>query len=278
MTAGGWGIGSWGVSPWGTGEMPAAPGAGAQVYASGDRTVRLLLPFEPQHRYPTQVGDALNPKTWVLRFPATGRQVHVLSVREVRDTEYELRTLELLANDLTELELRAPDLLYANGAPVLGFLATFGGQSSLPNSTQQLQTTAAGYALTDVANPQTPNSPTGGTLVVTSAGEYRSVTGTALLKKLIVRRLQSNPGDFFHLPAYGAGLREKVPMAQSDLRRLAKRIEEQVLLEPEVEAVAVSLTLQPAAGILVVNLVVKVTPSGEQVQIGLSIPGGGVAL
>lgn len=273
----GWGTAPWGTSEWGTGTA-LLPTEGARVYATGDRRVRVILSFVPQARYPTQVGDALNPKTWQIEQAASGRQIRVLAAIKISPTEFELHTLETLANSLVGIELRAPDLLTSTGAPVLGFYAIMAGQQSVVNSTQQLQTTAAGYGLRDLANPQTPNSPVGGTLQMTAGGDYKSVTGSDLLRKLILRRLMSSPGDFFHLPEYGAGLQEKVPMAETDLRRLAKLIESQIQLEPEVEAARVNLTLRAADNTLVVQMTVLIAASGERIELGLGLPINGLSV
>lgn len=276
-TQAGWGTAPWGTGEWGTGGG-ILPTEGARVYATGDRRVRVILPFEPQARYPTQIGDALNTKTWRLEEAISGRPIRVLAALKISPFEFELHTLETLANSLVGIELRAPDLLTATGTPVLGFYAIMAGQQSVTNSSQQLQTTAAGYALRDLANPQTPNSPVGGTLQMTAGGDYKNVTGSDLLKKLILRRLMSAPGDFFHLPDYGAGLQEKLPMAQTDLRRLSKLIESQVQLEPEVEAVNVNLTMRAADNTLVVQMDVSIAASGERIQLGFNLPIGGVSV
>lgn len=278
MTTRGWGMGSWGTSPWGTGEAPPIPGAFGKIFATGDRKVRVALTFEPAHNSGTTTGDALNPKTWIVTNPDTGKRYHVVSVRQRSPTEYELGTLETLENALITLKLEAPTLRTLQGAPVLGFAVDFQGNVATSNFSQQAQTSAAGYALRDVANPPTPNSPVGGTLEVTAAGDYKTVTGAPLIKKLILRRLMATPGDFFHLPTYGLGLNEKVPMAATDLRRLSKEIEDTVRLEPEVDAVKASLTMIAASQTLVVQMQVRLRQTGETVAVGLSVSTAGVQL
>lgn len=274
----GWGTTEWGRGPWGLGAEvdPAVPPA--YVYASGDRTIRVTLTFEPLWQSPIGLGDARNPKTWHIEEPSTGRVFNVLAVRRISSTELELTTLQPLRTSLSELALTAPTLKAVNGSAVLNFAAPFAGQQTVSNSTDQLKTQAVGYSLRDVANPPTPNSPVGGTLQVTAGGDYQSVTGTALLRKLIMRRLISKPGDFFHLPTYGAALEEKVPMATTDLRQLAKHIETQLRLEPEVTDAAVRLTLQAASNTLVVQMTVAVAPTGEKIELGLDYPTAGLAL
>lgn len=273
----GWGLGDWGISPWGTGETGLLDSYG-RIFATGDRRIRVILTFEPTHQSVNTVGDALCPRTWIVSEPVTGRRFHVLAVVEISPTEYDLTTLELLENALVQLQLTAPALKYVTGAPVVGFSIGFAGQVATYNATAQAQNAAAGYSLRDVANPPTPNSPVGGTLEVTSEGDYKSVSGAPLIRKLIMRRLVSKPGDFFHLPAYGAGLNEKVPLASTDLRRLSKLIEQQVMLEPDVAAVKVSLSMIAASQTLVIQMQVRLQQTGETVAVGLSVSNGSVQL
>lgn len=275
MTTGGWGVGQWGVSPWGLGTTEEAPTFG-RIYATGDRRVRVSLTFEPAHSSVIASGDALNPRTWIITEPVTGRRFRVLAVSEVSSTEYDLNTLELLANAQITLQLASTTLRYSNGAPVLNFFIDFAGQVATYNATLEAQTAAAGYSLRDVANPPTPNSPVGGTLQVTAGGDYKSVTGASLIRKLIMRRLVSTPGDFFHLPTYGAGLAEKVPLAATDLRRLTKLIEDQVKLEPSVDAVKVQLSMIAASQTLVVQMQVRLRQTGDMVAVGLAVSNNAV--
>lgn len=83
----------------------------------------------------------------------------------------------------------------------------------------------------------------GGTLTVETSGDYGSVSGDELVKKLIFRRLISSPGDFFHLPEYGLGLSEKEIVHSANLVQLKAEVERQILLEREVEEASVRLTI-----------------------------------
>lgn len=117
-----------------------------------------------------------------------------------------------------------------------------------------------------------------GTLVIEPGGDYASMTGAELIKKLILRRLTTKPGDFFHLPNYGIGLREKEPLPVADLRKLAKAIELQVAQEPEVAAVKATLTYSASAAVLNVRVQVQLKPSGQQVAVAVAVPTGQVVL
>ncbi len=119
---------------------------------------------------------------------------------------------------------------------------------------------------------------TSGTLVIESDGDYASMTGAELIKKLILRRLTTKPGDFFHLPNYGIGLREKEPLPVADLRKLAKAIELQVAQEPEVAAVKATLAYSASAAVLNVRVQAQLKTSGQQVAVAVAVPTGQVVL
>jgi hypothetical protein len=128
----------------------------------------------------------------------------------------------------------------------------------------------------DISNPQIPAEMLGvlgGTLVLTSGGDYESVTGADLVRKLLIRRLLSSPGDFFHLPEYGIGFRLKEPVVVSNLVSLKAEIEKQALREPEVEDVNASVTLD-ANGILTVLLRARLRSSGQQIDVKVPVAAG----
>lgn len=116
------------------------------------------------------------------------------------------------------------------------------------------------------------------TLTTTSGGDYASMTGEPFVKKLILRRLISKPGDFFHLPNYGIGLRVKEPLPNTDLRKLAKAIEMQVAMEPEVLAVKASLSYASSSAILYINLKVQLRQTGQIMPVSLAVSNGQVVL
>lgn len=274
----GWGRGDWGESGWGTG-LEAISGLGAgRAYSVGDRVVRVELPFEPQHADSSVFGDATNPKTWRITADNTGRIITPMSVATINRYTYEILTLQLLESAAYTMTLDAEALLLRGGAVLAPLSWQFQGSQLVSNTTNQAKTTAAGLALRDVANPQTPNSPVGGTLQITAGGDYKPVTGEALVRKLIIRRLISKKGDFFHLPNYGAGLRVKDVIATTDMRKLATEIERQVQLEPEVEAAAVSLSYTAAASALVVQLQVRLRQTGQDVSVSFAVPSGTMQL
>ncbi len=112
----------------------------------------------------------------------------------------------------------------------------------------------------------------GSTLVIDSGGDYTSMSGPEFIKKLILRRLTTKPGEFFHLPNYGLGLKEKEPLPVNNLRALAKAIEQQVAQEPEVGAVKATLSYAANASILYVKVQVQLRQTGQQLVVPMAVP------
>lgn len=270
----GWGTSEYGLAPYGVGNAFLPVDEGGRTFAAGDRIVRVRLSFQALAGDSTRAGDATNPLTWEVLSVGTGRVLTPLSVRQLDTYTFEILTLQLLDPSKTDMQLRTTSLKAADGGPVGTLQWTFPGSTLVSNVNPQTKTTAAALAMRDIANPQTPNSPVGGTLQITSAGDYKSVTGEALIRKLIIRRLISKRGDFFHLPQYGAGLRVKDTMANVDLRKLSKELEAQIKFEPEVEAAAVGLSYTAGAQALVVQMRVKLRQTGQEVSVSMAVPSG----
>lgn len=150
--------------------------------------------------------------------------------------------------------------------------ATFYGVLSVNEVDQEAQAASRNFAISDLANPPAAqlNGLGGGTRVVTSAGDFASQTGNDLLKKLVLRRLSTPPGGFFHLPGYGLGLAVKEPLQDADMFALKKRVTDQVQLEPEVQSAIVSLTID-MNNILTIQIAVTTT-TGQNFSIETSAP------
>lgn len=282
----GYGVSPWGTGYWGEGII-ASLEEGGRAYAVGDRVVRVELETEPLHTNTTTSGSALNPRTWTITNPATSQTWTVMAVKEVRPKIYDILTLEPLPKHFTEMRLSTSILQSFLGIPFPSLEFLFNGAFLAINNTTEARTAARGYLMQDLANQPTPplsdtsgiyNDLAGGTLEVDSSGDYISQYGAALVRKLIIRRLISKPGDFFHLPKYGVGLRVKEPIPTSDLRKLALVIEQQAQLEPEVQAVKANLSYSAAANALEVRVRVKLAPTGQEADVALTVPTGLVRL
>lgn len=271
----GWGLAPWGLGPWGL-------GVGAltitNAYAAGDRFVRVTLGADPLEGVSTVPGSVFNPQTWSVQTPSTGRTLTVLSVVKHAARTYDILTLEMFDNHFVQMAVGTTSLKTAAGVPVGPLTFGFAGVVLEATSTLQKRTTRRGFALKDLANPPTPNSPVGGTLEITSHGDYKEVQGEALLRKLIIRRLVSRPGDFFHLPDYGIGLREKEPLPVNDLVKLKKQILLQIEKEPDVETAAVRLNYDYGASALIIQMQVRMRQTGQEINFALPVPTNSVQL
>ncbi len=273
----------YGIAPYGTGlygyATPPPPMEFTRVVAVSDRVVQVVLSVEPLHLASTGAGDALNPSTWSITVVSTGRVLTPIAVEMVDAFTYNILTLQSFASALVDMQLATSTLLDSNSVPFPALSATFKGAYASNDATHDTRTAASGYALSDLANkPTAIQDYVGGTLQISSAGDYVTQSGPELLQKLIIRRVVSKPGDFFHLPKYGVGLREKEPLPVVDLRKLAKAIEMQVAEEPEVAEVKASLSYAASAGTLNIGVKVRMRTTGQQVAVAMAVPTGVVQL
>lgn len=104
-----------------------------------------------------------------------------------------------------------------------------------------------GYII-DIANPYVRRDalqlpPVLGSYQITDKGDLGlDKSGEASLRKRLQRRMVSAATDFFHLVGYGAGVRPKELIRPSTLQRLQSVLRAQLLKEPEVTSVQVSVT------------------------------------
>jgi hypothetical protein len=95
-----------------------------------------------------------------------------------------------------------------------------------------------------------------GGLVVSSAHDYEGETGAAVLQKIILRRLVSDPDSYFHLAdaGFGEGLRLKEP--PRSLTAMKAGLERQMRRDPAVRSARVRLALDPT-GVLTIQIAVE---------------------
>lgn len=289
-----------GNGPW---SAPAyvMPASGNTIFATGDRLVRVVIDSSlspPVHVSSTGTGDALNPRSWnVLQLyqdRSGGRVLTCMSVRYVNPWAYDLLLLQPLERQgtifkdvdygnvyLSNEAQAAGDLVFESSPPTVIY-KNFNISIAAANATPNAKATARGLVVKDLANVSI--TPVGslfggdysefvsGTLVINAAGDYVSVSGEAMVRKLIMRRLLSRKGDFFHLPNYGAGMDIKSVFSTANLRTMAKDIEMQVLQEPEIEAARATLTYQAANSILIVQVQARMRNTGQQTSLSMSLP------
>jgi len=271
-----WGLAGWGLTPWGgIGGMSIS-----SAIALATHTVRVTLSSPPLATTVARIGDALNPATWSVARSDTGEAFAVRLVVPVSGSlsQFELSLAAPLGPHQISHTVAAPGLLDALGN-LIGPTSstTFLGTIGRDVVSAAARATARGHGLRDLKSFASPRNPAGGTLVVQSDGDYGTVSGTEMLRRLLYRRLVSMPGDFFHLPNYGVGLKVKEPVRASSLAILAREIEGQLQREPEVKTVRVNLGLLPE-NVLMVMAKVQLRSGGQQTDLSFQIPVGAVVL
>ena len=272
--AGGWGLGFWGTGSWGFGSSSLVDLYIANAFAVTTRTVRVTLSTQPQQIFGTLVGDVLNPATWTVTRVDDSTSLTVVAVEPINTSTYtyDVRILEEFGSAAVTYRVASTTLLRSDGAPITppNFYDFIGVAFT---STEVLTSKAPPPpTMVDVANPPFPSDNSlavGGTLIINSYGDYESVAGEELVKKLIIRRITTQLGGFFHLPDYGIGIGVKQLLPIGDLVKLQTEIERQVKLEPEVQNARVTLSLIPADNLLEIDIVAQLVESGAVIRTGV---------
>jgi hypothetical protein len=274
----GWGLEDEGFMPYGD----ATSGIGVSLRkakAVTTREVDVTVSNLVQDNSPFLAGDALNPATWSVQRLDTAELLHVVSVEQVGTYTYRLLTLEELgpvsvthrANSTTLKDISGAVIVSPRNADFLGLL-------DAEKTSEQRQFNASKSAVRDFANPQVPQPNwQAGTLQLTAGGDYKLESGAQLVRKLILRRLVTTPGDFFHLPNYGIGIKVKEPIASTKLAALKTEIEQQCLREREVAQASAAVTLA-TNGVLTVTVRARLRPTGEILEIGFKSDDKGLVL
>lgn len=269
-----WGTSAWGVGSWGG---AAASMSISYAYAISTSEVLVALTGVPASRSGLLTGDVLNVNSWAVELEDGSASFTVAGIYEYDGPLlWVVRILEVFPDNNVLLTVRATGLLDANGGLIdLPNDADFYGVVDVAVATPTAVAATRNYGLRDLANPMVPTSGTGadtnisGTMII-RGGDYALVDGPELLRKLIIRRLLTVPGDFFHLPKYGVGLRVKHPLPVSDLIKLQTEIRRQVLLEREVDECVVRLSQGDSSLTIVVRARLRAT--GQQVDATIDTP------
>ena len=261
----GWGLGGWGLGSWGLGLGPF-PFSIAGAYASSTRSIHVIL------TQPADLATALSPNSWTIKRLDTGEFFTVITVVDgPLNQEFDVYTIERFPAYPIQLEIRAESLLSATLVPIAPprFAVVYGLVASVaPNSPK----------VVDLENPQYEQPDrVAGTLRVDSSGDYVDHTGVPFLRKLIIRRLMTTPGGFFHLPNYGVGIRLKEPLPTGDLVKLRTEIQQQVLKEPEFDSAKVSISLG-TNGVLTIIVQAILSTTQQEVVIPIEVPQSLVSL
>ena len=112
-----------------------------------------------------------------------------------------------------------------------------------------------------------------GAYVLDSRSDLALHAGVEALKKRVIRRLITAPGEFYHLPDYGVGIDVKKQFNATRLTRLQAEIIRQLREEEDIDELAVNLA-NPSPGVLVVEVRAR-TVFGLPFGITTTFPGEG---
>lgn len=269
--AGGWGIGAWGGSPWGTGLSAGVLSIGA-LYPVGSHVLRVEFTSAPEAR-PGFPGSALDPDLWTVTRLDTLERLYVLSVG-VYDAPlvFDLLLQKPLGSNNALHRIQTTGIRDPSGSYIAPITADVGGTLDHDLATVQRRIVRRRQALTDLRSVSSPYiDQFGGSLRVTAAGDYERESGVSLVRKLILRRLMTRPGEFYHLPKYGLGIRVKEPLPNQSMVVMKNAIQKQVMLEPEVADASVSLTQYADKNILLIQVQARLRKTGETFSLDLPI-------
>jgi hypothetical protein len=271
MVASGWGTGSWGLGPWGGG-IPVGPLVLEGAVAISTKEVEVALSREVQLIAPTIAGDGLNPATWVIQNLSTGFLYSVLQVTQTGPLALTIQVLQDFDGVSVQHRVSSTTLLDSDGNPIASppLNATdFAGVLANEKKDRVAYARRRSASVRDIANPPTPQNRLGtnigGTLIINDAGDYELESGATLIKKLIIRRLTTRKGDFFHLPDYGVGIEVKGILSSANLIKLRAEVIRQVLREPEVIDADASVALGNENN-LTVQVRAKIRPSNQEIS------------
>lgn len=227
-----YGIAEWGLGTWGTSSEISLVGA----VAITTHSVMVTLSRPPRASSPLARTDALNPSIWEVKLADGSKTWPVVAVQRVSPVRLLLHVRTPFESVNKVHVVRSTFLESDTGVSISApYDAEFRGVWSdvrIRSSEER----------SDLAHGEVFN----GGLVVTEGGDYARVYGPDMLKPLILRRLTTSPGSYFHMAPeeYGTDLKTKELLKDSQLPTLKKRVEEEILKEPGVTAVSVRVSLQ----------------------------------
>lgn len=264
-----------GIIPFGTGPFGASGTISiAAAWATTTHGVRVTLSDEVAHTDSFAPGDATNPLTWSVTNLTTEDTLTVASATMVDDVTVDLAVLEPLGDDLETLSVVATGLVDVTGVALSSPIsATFAG---LVETVDPVDAVRVDFRDRDLANPITQSARgfgIGGTLVIGDDGDFETESGAKLLRKLVIRRMNTPRGAFRHLPDYGCATLEKEPIATGgDLVTYLRKVERQAKQEPDAIDARARGSID-RTGVLIVQLVVTMS-GGATVSMRMGQRGG----
>lgn len=264
-----------GDSPFGTGFFGSSGTiAIAAAWALNTHGVRVVLSDEPLQTSSFIPGDALNPLTWSVVNLTTGATLTVAATSMAATDTVDVAVLEALGDDLETLQVTATGLLDVNGKALsTPVSATFLG---LVETVDPVDAVRVDFRDRDFSNPIAQSARglgIGGTLVIGDDGDFETESGGRLLKKLVLRRMNTRRGAFRHLPDYGCATPEKEPIATGgDLVTYLREVERQARQEPDALDASARGSID-RNGVLIVHLAVTMA-GGATVNVRMGQRGG----
>lgn len=263
--AGGFGTSTWGGISVTTQLLDAVP--------LGPRLVAAKLEGEPLQSSQYVVGDALCVNTWTITRPDRVSPLFITGVHKVSGTEFRLQLADTLGDDSVTHTLSAQQLRSKSGLlAVYPRDITFAGppyQAVVPSPTIADPIDLKGQSSYQNGAP--------GGLSVGADGDYDEESGAPLIRKLILRRLLTPKGAFYHLPNYGFGLRPKMFLRPSQLQLLKSAMREEIVRERGVANADLSLRLS-REGVLTVSITVALQKPNILVPVVFSMTPAGTVV
>jgi hypothetical protein len=259
-----WGS-NWGVN-WG-GANNARLFALSSAIASTVRSVVVTFTDTPLVSSSLGTNDGANSDTWTVVDIDTGVESTIVAISQLDTYRVQLTVQSPWVANHT-YKVTAASIVSTSGDTVAspGY-ALFDAMASSKPAVRNVK-----KPLVDFYNAPTPKSPAG-TLVVGSSGDYRMMSDSDLIRKLILRRISTRRGGFKWLPNYGSGRDAKDLMPTSELVKAKAAYDLQIAQEPEVDVINSKLTLSKD-GILVLSVQAKLKNSNDVVPLDFALSGG----
>jgi hypothetical protein len=227
--------------------------------ATSTREVRVSLSDAPASQSASAPGQGTNPLTWQVVRLDTGFLFSTVIATLVDLYDVLIYSLEEFGPASVSHVVAGVGLLAAAGDQAVSpTAATFAGTAAAqPNNVVQLRASAA----SDLANAATGvGGQVGGTFRLDSSGDFAVEQDLEKnVRKMVFRVLFTRPGEFTHLPGFGAGLAEKELVLNPIAARQAAA-ERAVKTLAGIRDAAVSFEADPV-GILFVRVVVALDPA-----------------
>jgi hypothetical protein len=258
---------SYGISAFGTGAFGIAAALGVfeieDVFAVSDQAVRFTTTYPCADLAETKAGSVFNPGSYTITNLITGEQQVVLGVAMVEGSsmrQFDIALLQKMPAYPGKVRVLFGDIL-DDTLRVLGGARTFDieGCATLAKKFSRRQDPS------DIRSVPNSNNEIGGILRFTAGGDLDVESGTALLKKIIIRRLTTAQGEFAHLRnrLFGLGLQPKEVLRITDLVELRNAVEREVLSEPDVASAVVSVSQSTQDGVLSITISATRRVTGE---------------